>query len=97
MSEINNLNPAEEERLSILLEEMGESLQIIGKIQRHGYESADPTKDVRVTNRELLEMELGHVRNAMIMLCDARDLSKDLINAHTDHKAATIGKWLHYN
>lgn len=39
----NNLTAAEQERLAILAEEMGEALQIIGKIIRHGYESYNPT------------------------------------------------------
>jgi hypothetical protein len=35
----NGLAPAETERLALLLEELGEAQQAIGKILRHGYES----------------------------------------------------------
>lgn len=57
----NQLDPAEAERLAILSEEMGEALQIVGKILRHGYHSYNPLKPTRTTNRELLVQELSHV------------------------------------
>jgi hypothetical protein len=90
----NKLTPAEAERLSLLLEEMGEAIQIIGKIQRHGYESHHP--DGGPANRELLETELGHVRHAMIRLCEERDLSKAQIHWYADKKSESVGKWLHH-
>jgi hypothetical protein len=37
MEYFNSLTPAELERLSLLLEELGEAQQAIGKILRHGY------------------------------------------------------------
>ena len=93
----NGLTPAEAERLSYLLEELGEAQQAIGKILRHGYESRDPTKPVPVfndnrgghtgyrntspTNRQMLERELGDVRRAINMLTKAGDLSEFGIDA----------------
>ena len=53
----NELTPAESERLALLSEEMGEAIQAIGKILRHGYESTGPKTIVR--NRTSLEKELG--------------------------------------
>ena len=35
----NKLSAAEAERLALLLEELGEAQQAIGKILRHGYEN----------------------------------------------------------
>lgn len=35
----NKLNDAQSERLALLLEELGEAQQAIGKILRHGYQS----------------------------------------------------------
>lgn len=90
----NELTPAEAERLSLLLEEMGEAIQVIGKIQRHGYESCHP--DGGESNRELLEEEIGHVRHAMIRLCDERDLDKAKIHWYADKKAQSVGRWLHH-
>lgn len=90
----NNLSPAELERLAILAEEMGEALQEIGKILRHGYDACNP--NTGITNRRRLEIELGDVRHAMIMLCDAKDVRKDAIHEHADYKKATIGNRLRY-
>lgn len=56
----NNLTPAEAERLAMLAEECAEVIQIIGKIQRHGYDSYHPN-DPRTTNRDLLAKELADV------------------------------------
>jgi hypothetical protein len=91
----NQLTPAELERLSLLMEEMGEALQVIGKIQRHGYESSHPDNPA-VTNRELLQKELGHVRHAMIRLCDAGDLDKSAIHESADIKAFKVERYLHH-
>ena len=42
MKHFNQLTPAEAERLALLLEELGEAQQAIGKILRHGYASTHP-------------------------------------------------------
>lgn len=42
MKHYNELTPEEHERLSLLMEECGEVVQIIGKIFRHGYERYPP-------------------------------------------------------
>jgi NTP pyrophosphatase (non-canonical NTP hydrolase) len=89
----NQLSPAEAERLALLAEEMGEAIQAIGKVLRHGYESSHP--DGGPTNREALERELGDVRHCMIRLCHAGDLDKDAIHAHADAKAINVAKYLH--
>lgn len=96
MTHFNKLTPAEAERLAFLAEEMGEALQAIGKILRHGYESINPIGRHAPTNRGKLEEELGHVRHAMIRLCDAGDLSKEAIHASADVKAETVVQWLHH-
>lgn len=98
MNHFNELTPAEAERLSLLLEECGEVLQIIGKIQRHGYDSADPTKDDGLTNRDLLEYELGHLSAAVTLLMDF-DLSEIKICDSMNIKVRGYrdGKYLHHN
>jgi NTP pyrophosphatase (non-canonical NTP hydrolase) len=92
----NGLTPAENERLTLLAEEMAEVIQVVCKIQRHGYESMDPRHNLAISNRLFLERELGDVRNAMIMLCNAGDLSKESIHHWADVKAKTIGQFMHY-
>ncbi len=75
----NKLNPAELERLAILSEECAEVIKIIGKIVRHGYESYDPTGKEPGTNREMLEVELGHMMAMNKVLAEAGDVNKDSV------------------
>lgn len=90
------LNDAQIERLSLLLEEMGEATQWIGKILRHGYESHDPTRPAQGSNRELLERELGDVLFSIELLTATGDLGENNIDENRILKARTIWKWLHH-
>lgn len=90
----NQLTPAEAERLALLLEELGEAQQAIGKVLRHGYEESHP--DGGPTNRESLQRECGDVRHAMIRLCDAGDLDKTAIHERADVKALSVEQYLHH-
>lgn len=92
----NKLTPAEAERLALLLEEMGEAQQAIGKILRHGYESYNPRSQSGVTNREMLERELGDVRHAMFRMCEAGDFSDDRICGFARCKAEKVRAYLHH-
>ena len=60
------LDNAQIERLALLVEELGETQQAIGKILRHGYNSCHPK--TRVPNKISLERELGDVAFAVDML-----------------------------
>jgi hypothetical protein len=90
----NGLTPAEAERLALLMEEMGEAQQIIGKILRHGYESRHP--DGGPTNRLLLEKELGDVTCAINMMCCKDDVNYHSIVAHRHGKEKRVGQYLHH-
>ena len=94
MNHFNKLTPSEQERLACLLEELGEVQQAIGKILRHGYESSHP--ETLEDNRTSLERELGDVLYCVEALCDARDLSEDLIKHYADKKAKSILPFLHH-
>jgi len=94
MNNFNNLYDAEIERLALLAEEMGEAIQIIGKILRHGYESTHPNGED--TNHTLLENELGHVRFAMIYMCEKGDLDKETIHKQADLKRENVKKYFHH-
>lgn len=98
MEHFNQLSLAEVERLGILSEELGESQQIIGKILRHGYASYDPTAPVetRMDNRNLLEMELGHVACAIDKMIGKRDLVETRILAASIEKEERPNKYLHH-
>lgn len=95
MSEhFNRLTPQEAERLALLLEEMGEVQQIIGKILRHGYESTHPNGGP--TNRKLLEVEIGHVEHAIFRMHEAGDIDPLAVLDSVDEKAKKIERYLHH-
>ena len=95
----NILSPAETERLAILAEEMGEALQVIGKILRHGYESVNPTlpENEQTTNREDLTYELGHVEYAISLMVAGKDIQREFIDTSRSEKVFTILEWIHHN
>lgn len=96
MKHFNELTPAEAERLALLLEEMGEAQQIIGKILRHGYESYNPN-DMRGTpNRALLEKELGDVLAALDMMGQAKDIDPNQMDGHRQAKHLKVARYLHH-
>lgn len=95
MENFNGLSPAETERLGILVEELGESVQAIGKILRHGYESFNPD-DPKDTNRRDLEKELGDVHAISRMMYAAKDLSQTRIAKYARRKLAKPERYLHH-
>ena len=96
MSEhFNNLTPAEQERLALLAEECAEVIQIVGKILRHGYESAHPNGGP--SNRHLLEEEIAHVEVAAQLMVKAFDIDPLNIDAHEQAKLRKVGTCLHHN
>ena len=94
----NRLTPAELERLAILGEECAETVHIIGKILRHGYESYDPTEALteQRSNRFLLENELGHVMWAIRAMCLTYDINAERIEKHATEKGPRAAKYLHH-
>jgi len=86
---IPDLTPAQYERLAILMEEAAEVIQIIGKIQRHGYESRHP--DGGPTNREMLEKEIGHVNYAVNLLWMKAEIAQSSILFHRNLKEKMKG------
>jgi NTP pyrophosphatase (non-canonical NTP hydrolase) len=93
---IPELTLAEYERLAILLEELGEAQQCIGKILRHGYESYNPCVETGQTNRRDLERELGDVQEAILMLCRAKDVSSMAVGLRQAEKHEKIKRYLHH-
>jgi|ERR1700722_8994627 len=101
----NGLTSAEAERLAILAEECAETIQIVNKILRHGYQSFNPdllTQEMQdvgelpPSNRSDLEKEIGDVVFAINMLNDARDVSRGNIEARSVAKAEKIKEYLHH-
>lgn len=96
MPHVNNLSPAQIERLALLAEECSEVIQIINKIIRHGYNSHHPNNP-HESNRELLETELGHVRFASDLMEVTGDVRTVNIGIAQENKQDTVSKYLHYN
>lgn len=98
MAHFNKLTPAELERLALLLEELGEAQQAIGKILRHGYDNYNPFSHPSSvpTNRQSLERELGDVEYALHLLCEAGDLTAREIHKARNGKAEKISEYLHH-
>jgi NTP pyrophosphatase (non-canonical NTP hydrolase) len=92
----NQLTPAEDERLAILLEESGEVIQLIGKIQRHGYESYNPSDENKTTNRVLLEQELGDLLFAIEFMTTNKDISSDHLEKAKLSKNQRIWNYVHH-
>lgn len=91
----NGLSPAQTERLALLTEEMGESLQVVGKILRHGYEATDNTTGIEYDNRKDLEMELGQTRHAIALLTD-RDLNPRSVDQAMMDRPEKIKNYFHH-
>lgn len=91
----SNLTPGEIERLALAVEEMGESLQVVGKILRHGYEATDSNTNIQYNNREDLETELGQVEHAIGLLTD-NDLSRSNLDASKMKRSLAVIKYLHH-
>lgn len=90
----NKLSPSEAERLAILAEECAEVIQMVGKILRHGYESHHPLG--HTPNRELLEIEIGHVMSITSMMIKAKDLNEERIDRMKCAKLEKIKPYLHH-
>ncbi len=91
----NGLSHAEAERLALLAEESAEVIQVVGKILRHGYESVNPTIKHSLSNRYLLEKEIGHLYNVVDMMLSCNDVNVRRISTHKKDKALSISQWLH--
>ena len=90
----NGLTEGEAERLAILIEECGEVVQVIGKILRHGLRSRHPKTDA--ANRDLLVMELGHVKAAISMLIEAGDMTAAELRQARNTKLGSVSIYLHH-
>lgn len=91
------MDRAQHERLSVLVEELGEVQQVIGKILRHGIDSFNPLDASEETNRTKLEKELADVNLMVLHMIDHGDVDVNNINEYTEKKVDKINRWLHHN
>lgn len=92
----NKLTPAEAERLACLAEELGEAIQVIGKILRHGYDDWSPYDETRTTNRQNLERELGDISAVCQRMDEEADIDPIRVKVAHHHKMAKLPKWTHH-
>lgn len=90
----NGLAPDQAERLALLVEELAEAGQVVGKILRHGYASRHPKGGPN--NRELLEIELADVLYAVNLMCETPDLNIVNIEWNVGEKAKRVRRYLHH-
>ena len=94
----NMLTEPQHERLAILVEDCAEVIHIAQKIMRHGYESTNPTKPVkeRITNRGLLEVELGQLEWIIKQMLLADDINVEYISDSKESRAEKIAPYIHH-
>lgn len=91
----NELTSAETERLDMLVEELSEAIQVAQKIKRHGYLSSHPN-DMTITNKQLLERELGDVLGVLDKMVFEDDLDENEINKWSASKWSRSFKYTHH-
>lgn len=84
-------SPDARERLAFLQEEMGETQQAVGKVERHGFFAMWDT----ATNRDKLELEAGHVLAALALLFEAGDLRASHVQLWALAKLKNMQPYLH--
>lgn len=93
---MKNLTPAQTERLAILIEDCSEVQQIACKILRHGYESKNPLIDDSLTNKQLLQNEMGDLLFAIEWLQE-QDVDATKVRYAAIDKKNKIKRYLHHN
>lgn len=90
----SELSPATAEALALLVEELGEAQQAIGKILRHGLFSCHPVTGA--SNQDALVRELGDVRAAMVIVTRLGIVQEGELHQATTEKLDRIGVYLHH-
>ncbi len=97
----SHLSPTEQERLVILMEDCSEIIHMGSKILRHGYGSKNPDDkaphDLRLTNRESLEGEIGQLNWMTCQMIRSGDLSPINIDDGNAKREKKIAPHLHHH
>jgi hypothetical protein len=98
MSGLDELTPAEVERLTLLIEECAEVQQMATKTLRHGYGSCHPDDRFhKMPNRRLLEKVLGDLLYVISLMDDYADINPKAIAEYKEKKKEAIQEYLHHN
>lgn len=90
------LDSAQIERLAMLLEELGEAQQIVGKILRHGFTSHHPDDPNGPDNRAMLERELGDVQCIIKLMARHDDVDEGVISLARLRKREKLPRYTHH-
>lgn len=91
-----SLTAAQRERLYLLIEEAAEVQQIASKALRHGFQSFNPFDKDKVTNRTLIEKELGDLSAAIMLMVENNDIDHIKINKYYEEKRVKVKRFLHH-
>lgn len=98
MNDFNNqLNLDQIERIALLMEEMGELQQSLGKVLRHGYHSCDPTNPEHLGNSADVAREAAQVRWCIDFMLDNNDFPFSIYQEEKTKRTKTVGEYLHHN
>lgn len=92
----NELTPAQDEALTLVMEEASEVNVAIAKIQRHGLNSWNPRDTYRVSNQETLHEEAGDLLAALRIAETQGLLDWHKVINYRDRKLQNVGQWLHH-
>jgi len=87
-SHFNKLTEAEAERLAILAEECGETVQAVTKILRHGFESWN--------NKADLEREIGNILAIADLMISEGDVDEGEIHLSANNKVEALRHYTHH-
>ncbi len=90
----NEQAAAQIERVALLMEEMAETIHVIGKILRHGFNSYNPYTEEK--NKTLLEKELSHVSLALSLLIANGDIDPLALTEYQSLKQQSVKRFMHY-
>ena len=92
----NGLTAKQLELLELVGEECIEVLKVLQKIKRFGFQAIDPHTRITYDNRRDLETEIGHVFNAVDLLCKTGDIRPQLIHTAKIEKQDTVYDYLRH-
>lgn len=93
-SHFNDLTPAQDEVLAVVVEECAELIQAVTKIQRHGLASYHP--ETLETNVTALAREMGDVLAAFYLVYNHHLVHQDAARHFRDRKLEKLPKFLHH-
>ncbi len=81
------------ERQALAKEEMAEAIQVLCKVERHGWNSSHPAGGP--ANYDLVATELGDVLAAIKILAESGDVSWQDIEDACEAKLEKVQRWMH--